>query len=169
MLDLRNEINKIYQERSKSLVINGRDEKGKKFLNHYKKYDFFNTPLLKEGQHFLYEKYLYRRNKGKGSVICYPKVGIFLNMIPIDQTVELEWFNVRRTWENNVQIPSGGCISDFTSELDNLIIWEDTLFIYDAWDTKPNWKQMRKAYDKTWWFHKTKEKLRYLKIHSILK
>lgn len=167
--DLNDELRDLYSSRSKSLFISEKDDGGKKFLNHYKKYDFFNVSDLKEGQHFLYEKYLYRRNKGNGSIICYPQMGIYLNMIPIDQTVELEWFNYRRTWEYNTSLSTGASVSDFSSELDSLILWQDTIFVYGVWDTKPNWKQMKKAFDKTWWFHKTKEKMRYLKIHSLLK
>jgi hypothetical protein len=33
----------------------------------------------------------------------------------------------------------------------------------------PNWKQLRQAYERTWWFHRTTDKLRDLQLDRILK
>jgi hypothetical protein len=159
--------------KKKTIDIYEKIDNGKKFISHYKEYDIFNmSKHLEIGQHFLYEKYLYKRSKGNSSLICYPEMGVFLNTIPIDQTFELEWYDYRRTWEYNISVTnddSDMLMCDFPSEISTLVLWQDSLFVYDVWDKKPDWKQMRKAYDKTWWFHKTKEKIRHLKINSILR
>jgi hypothetical protein len=43
------------------------------------------------------------------------------------------------------------------------------MLIYDVWDSKPNWLQLRQAYERTWWFWRTEEEKRDLKLNRLLK
>ena len=77
-------------------------EKASLFNKHFDKYNFFefnsnlHVELKKPGQIFLFEIYNHDHQ-----TISYPKIGIFLNYLPCDQTLELEWATYRRTWEYN--------------------------------------------------------------------
>jgi hypothetical protein len=37
-----------------------------------------------------------------------------------------------------------------------------------VWDVKPNWKQLKQAYEKTWWFWRDSQELRDIQINRIL-
>ncbi len=130
---------------------------------HSTKYDFFKSHI-KPGQHFLYEIV---EGMGKHS-ISYPKLGIFLDSYPCDQTIEIEWALHRRTWEYNFKFNEHCYVGEQRSELQYLILWSDEMLIYGIWDAKPNWKQLKQAYEKTWWFWRDSQELRDIQINRIL-
>lgn len=152
----------LYIEMEKKMLLDKKIESSSEFNSHISKYDYFNSSSIDDGKFFLYEAF-YLRNKSKQSFITYPALGIHLNTIPIDQTIEVEWFKVRRSSEYNQKTYYK------PSKLDSLILWEDMIMVYGIWDHKPNWKEMKLAYDKTWWFRKTKSEKRKIKINNILK
>ena len=138
---------------------------------HSNKFDFFNLNI-DAGDYFLYEKIEHIANK---TLVHYPKLGIYLNALPCDQTIEVEWFDVRRTFEYNAQYKythEGNeyqiSLSDVESEIKRLPLWHDEILIYNVWTSKPNWKELRKYYEKTWWFKKTEQQIRDLKIKNVL-
>ena len=47
-------------------------------------------------------------------------------------------------------------------------IWHDYLLIYGVWDKLPSWKELRKHYDRTWWFHKTIQDKRDITINKLI-
>jgi hypothetical protein len=49
----------------------------------------------------------------------------------------------------------------------NTIEWNDSLLIFEHWETKPNWKQIRQSFCKSIWYNKPNW-LRTLKITEIL-
>ena len=59
-------------------------------------------------------------------------------------------------------------VAEDKSELKSLILWGDIMYVYGIWDTKPDWKQLRQAYERTLWFKKTKSELRDSQINRIL-
>jgi hypothetical protein len=153
------------------------------FNKHIEQYDFFNNSV-KIGQFFLYEKLLdggFRSNFPHNHQLFYPKLGIYLNDLPCDQTIESEWVDCRRTWEWNVEydvdyVNSKGLIKEYKlkmgnlpTEIQRLPLWDDTLLVYGVWDKIPTWKELRRAYENTWWYHKEKHELRDLLIKNILK
>ena len=108
--------------------------------------------------------------------LCYPKLGIYLNSLPCDQTIEVEWVDFRRTWEWNTKYDYvyedktyNNYIGEIPTEINRLPLWNDQIFIYGVWDSKPNWKQLRQAYERTWWFHRTSDELRDLQLNRLLK
>ena len=152
----------------------------KLFTEHFKKYEFFSTDSPKTmGQFFLYEKILdgrYKSNTPHDHELFYPKLGVYLNGLPCDQTIEIEWVDYRRTWEWNTKYdyeydgkPYKNYIGELSTEIERLPLWDDSLLVYGVWDTMPNWKQLRQAYERTWWFHRTTDKLRDLQLDRILK
>lgn len=119
---------------------------------HSNGFDFFNRNI-EPGDYFLYEKIENIDNK---TLVHYPKLGIYLNALPCDQTIEVEWFDVRRTFEYNTKYKythDGNeyqiNLSDSESEIKRLPLWHDELLIYNVWSLKPNWKELRKSYYKT--------------------
>jgi hypothetical protein len=155
------------------------------FTEHFKKYNFFDTNSPeKMGQFFLYEKLLdgrYKSNRPHDHELFYPKLGLYLNALPCDQTIELEWVDYRRTWEWNVQYDYEldnkdgskrsfrNYIGEVETEVQRLPLWHDYLLIYGVWDSMPTWYQLRQAYERTWWFHRTTDELRDLQLNRLLK
>lgn len=151
------------------------------FDTHYKKWDFFDyvetiksidgldekdIRLWTPGKIFLYEKYTI---ENKEEQLHYPKIGIYLNGIPCDQTIELEWVEWRRSWESNKKGETkNGSFYYLSSIVQSLPLWNDSMLIYGVWDKLPNWKELRKHYERTWWFHKTTEEKRDIKINSLI-
>jgi hypothetical protein len=155
------------------------------FNNHFKKYNFFDTNSpRKMGQFFLYEKMLdgrYKSNRPHDHELFYPKLGLYLNSLPCDQTIEVEWVDYRRTWEWNVEYDYEvkdkdgskrifkNYIAETETETQRLPLWHDYLLVYGLWDSMPNWQQLRQAYERTWWFHRTTDELRNLQLERLLK
>ena len=167
----------------------------KLFTDHFEKYEFFkvNSPN-RMGQYFLYEKLLdgrYRSNKPHDHQLFYPKLGVYLNSLPLDnrlifhhpsaaqqayQTIEVEWVDYRRTWEWRLEYDyqhEGKVykhyIGELPTEIQRLPLWNDYLLIYGVWDSMPTWYQLRQAYERTWWFHRTKDELRNIQLDRLLK
>lgn len=132
--------------------------------------DFLSGNIsVKTGQFFLYEKI-------EDDLLHYPKLGLFLNDLPCDQTIELEWFDIRRSWEYR-QTYTGKMRDgteykahpyDLQSQIQRLILWDDSMEVYGVWDKMPTWKELRVAYEKTIWFGLSIEEKRDRKIKSIL-
>ena len=155
------------------------------FTEHFKKYEFFNTENPKRmGQYFLYEKLLdgrYKSNVPHDHELFYPKLGVYLNGLPCDQTIEVEWVDYRRTWEWRLEYDyeykdkDGSVkifknyIAELPTEIERLPIWSDYLLVYGVWDSMPNWQQLRQAYERTWWFHRTTDELRDLQLNRLLR
>jgi hypothetical protein len=150
------------------------------FTDHFKKYEFFNTDNPnKMGQYFLYEKILdgrYKSNRPHDHELFYPKLGLYINGLPCDQTIELEWIDYRRTWEWHVEYDYKhdgetykNYIGELPTEIERLPLWNDSLLVYGVWDSMPNWQQLRQAYERTWWFHRTNDELRDLQLNRLLK
>lgn len=147
------------------------DRNNPDFKKHFKKYNIFNfkksinKKLDKPGKFFLYEL-LEAPDSGLVnkdiSSINYPKLSIFLDYLPCDQTIEVECIDVKRTYEQNLN-------NYYTpSKINSYIIWDDYMLIYGVWDSYPNWKELKKAYQKTWWFRRTISEERNIKLNSIL-
>jgi len=185
--DYEAHVNKLYESLDKFQELEPDNEE---FSKHFKKWNFFDyddtlafidgvnpasVRLNNPGVIFLYEKYKSKWN-GQQERIYYPKIGIYINGIPCDQTVEVEWVNLRRNWEYNRKYqytdPQGETKEyDFcylATQVQSLPIWGDDLLIYGVWDKLPGWKELKKHYQRTWWFHKTIEKQRDIMINQLL-
>jgi hypothetical protein len=124
---------------------------------------------MKAGQFFLYETLI-------GKELSYPKLGLFIDDYVVDMALEVEWVNVKRTWEYNVKYKYiyqdkeySNYVCDKRKELETLIIWDDSMFVYGVWDVIPDWKELKKAYERTHWFKRDVNVLRDLKLKNLLK
>lgn len=153
-------------EHQKPWMVNGRDLV-------QNEYDFLQGGIkVKAGQHFLYETI----KDGAVPHLSYPKLGIYLNDLPCDQTIELEWFDVRRTWEYRLPCVAKDIygkefetyVSDYQSEIKRLILWYGQMLVYGAWNGMPSWKELRRAYEKTLWFAIDDQTKRDRTLRSIL-
>lgn len=172
-----------FKSREKLILFKEGEYDTQQFNSHYKKYEYFEADKKPNimGQYFLYELHLSnsygnRADKIYKNILTYPKLGIYLNSLPCDQTIELEWVDHRRSWEWNSEYKYThddkefmNYIGELPTEVVRLPLWGDSMLIYGVWDSKPNWKQLRIAYEKTWWFHKSDKQIRDLKIRSLLK
>ncbi len=136
------------------------------------------------GQYFLYEKIEYRRYKSNFPheyELFYPKIAVYLHMVPCDMAMEIEFVNRHRTWEDNAEYyteceDKDGMKRDFgpfyiscvQTEIQRVAIWDDDILIYGLWDTMPDFKQLKRAYESTYWFKKSDEEIRDIKIRNIL-
>lgn len=148
------------------------------FKSHYDKWNFFEfyhtlkVRLNQAGQIFLYEIY-----NDSTRTISYPKIGIFLDCLPCDQTVEIEWLDKRRTWENKrkykYNFHNEEREYDFLDlgsihRMRSLPQWFDCHLIYGVWDKLPDWKTLRRHYENTWWFHRSIDEKRDINIERLL-
>ncbi len=146
------------------------------------KYDLIGSKV-KKGQFFLYEhiEWMHDRKSGSYAVLHYPRVAIYLNDRLLDMALEIDFYNVRRSWENKREYEftytdNNGNEKTYTdwpserqTEIERIIIWDDSVHVYGHWDALPGWKELRKAYQKTIWFHKSKEDNRDYLLNGILK
>jgi len=149
------------------------------FHKHFKKYSFLNSEYVvsEPGKLFLYEKFLEygpgdvpEQYKGK-KVVSYPMIAQYTKVLPCDQTIEVEYINVERTWDNNTSFTykdSKYYLYNKRSETEGTILWFDEVFVYGAWDKMPTWQELRPHYQKTWWFRETKRKKRNRIINTII-
>jgi hypothetical protein len=153
-------------EHGKPWIVNGRDLV-------QNEYDFLQGDIkVKVGQHFLYETI----KEGAVPHLSYPKLGIYLNDLPCDQTIELEWFDIRRTWEHMLPCSATDIYGkefttyagNYPSEIRRMILWDDTMLVYGAWNGMPSWKELRRAYEKTLWFAIDEQAKRDRTLRSIL-
>ena len=101
----------LYEKLDKHQFI---EKENEEFTKHFKLWNFFDyddtleildgvdtksVRLWTPGKVFLYEKLI--SDYTTGQKLHYPKIGIYLNSLPCDQTVEVEWVDWRRTWEYN--------------------------------------------------------------------
>ena len=156
----------IYKSREKTIHISSYD---------YKEYDYIYGDInVKPGQFFLYEIIDDSNN------LHYPKIGIHLNNLPCDQTFEVEWVEHRRNWEWRVEIDVenkdadgvtkkfSNLVGEYPTMMRKLILWDDQIKVYGAWYGLPDWKELKRAYEKTIWFSTTKEEMRERKLKSVL-
>lgn len=171
-----------YKSREKYILFKEGEDDTELFNKHFKKYEYFDnnkTPNVM-GQYFLYElhignSYGSRADKIYKNLLTYPKLGIYLNSLPCDQTIEIEWIDYRRTWEWNSEYKYKhddkeylNYIGELPTEVSRLPLWGDSMLIYDVWDSKPNWKELKQAYERTWWFFRTDEEKRDIQLNRIL-
>ena len=171
----------ILKSRERKLYFTKSDDRGD-FTNHFRQYEFLSRNDVKYiGQYFLYENHLSnsygdRADKKYDFILTYPKLGVYLNSLPCDQTIEVEWVDCRRTWEWRTEYDYEhdgktylNYIAEDRTEIERLALWSDSMLVYGVWDSKPNWKQLKQAYERTWWFHRTKDELRNLQLNRLLK
>ena len=145
-------------------------DQSKSFSEHRLKYSlskiYPGIDLGDIGQFFLYE--LVIDNK----IIHYPKLAMYINSIVVEQTEEIEYVDVRRSCEYRIGfINENGyqnTISSFSTNIDSVILWHNDLLVYGVWDKKPNWKELKGAYEKTWWYRLTDAQKRERKINLIV-
>jgi len=158
-------------------------DKDDEFNKHFKKWNFFDydntlkVTLKDAGQVFLYEIYDHDDN-----TISYPKIGIFLNYLPCDQTLEMEWMDKRRTWEDHRKYRWNYKDGSYHNEekdynfyylgsehsIKTMPQWSDYHLIYGVWDRLPDWKTLKRHYENTWWFHRPIEEKRDIDLKRIL-
>jgi len=177
----------LYEKVDKHQFI---EKENEEFTKHFKLWNFFDyddtleildgvdtksVRLWTPGKVFLYEKLI--SDYTTGQKLHYPKIGIYLNSLPCDQTVEVEWVDWRRTWEYNRtyewtndkgEIKNTGDFSNLPTQVQSLPIWHDSLLIYGVWEKLPTWRELRKHYERTWWFHKTIRDKRDITINQLI-
>ena len=100
---------------------------------------------------------------------------MYVNELPCDQTTEVEFINYRRTWEWRTEYKYKYDGKEFTnyiaeeaSEIDRVILWSDSMYVYGSWDKIPSYKELKQAYERTWWFHRTSDEIRDIQLDRIL-
>lgn len=54
-----------------------------------------------------------------------------------------------------------------STQIQNIVLWNDDILIYGVWDSLPNWKILKKYYERTWWYKKTIQQKRNIIITQI--
>ena len=146
---------------------------------HNDKYDFLKAKV-NTGKFFLYEVTEPIKKVGNEDFeerLYYPKLGLHIDDYMVDMAIEVEWVDVRRTWERNTQYEYISDINgktykswadDERTELRSCICWDDSMYVYGVWDVKPTWKELKLAYQQTLWFGRTEQEIRDIKLSSIL-
>ena len=164
----------ITEKRLISKIITLNKDNAKK----HQKYDFLKAKV-NTGKFFLYEitESIKAVEEGYVERLYYPKLGLHIDDYMVDMAIEVEWVDVRRTWENNTQYEYISDIDgktykswadDERTELRSCICWDDAMYVYGVWDVKPTWKELKLAYQQTLWFGRTGQEIRDIKLSSIL-
>jgi hypothetical protein len=164
----------ITEKRLISKIITLNKDNAKK----HQKYDFLKAKV-NTGKFFLYEitESIKAVEEGYVERLYYPKLGLHIDDYMVDMAIEVEWVDVRRTWENNTQYEYISDIDgktykswadDERTELRSCICWDDAMYVYGVWDVKPTWKELKLAYQQTLWFGRTEQEIRDIKLSSIL-
>ena len=142
---------------------------------HNDKYDFLKAKV-NTGKFFLYE-ITEPLEEGYQERLYYPKLGLHIDDYMVDMAIEVEWVDVRRTWERNTQyeyVYEGNgqtyksWADDERTELRSCICWDDSMYVYGVWDVKPTWKELKLAYEQTLWFRRSDEEIRDIKLKRLL-
>lgn len=166
---------KLYNNQDKYLDV----KDSKDFDKHFKTWNFYDyeKELTNRGEKWIInpgDLILYEEFKSDNKV-CYPKIGIFINYSILDMAGALEISPLRRTWEynkkysyvhNNMEYQH--TYSTLNSRIVEYIQWGDYLMIYGIFSELPKWKELKAYYERTWWFKKSKEEIRDIKLNSIL-
>jgi hypothetical protein len=143
---------------------------------HNDKYDFLKAKV-NTGKFFLYEitEPIKRIGEDYEERLYYPKLGLHIDDYVVDMAIEVEWVDVRRTWENNTQFEYQydgktykSWADDERTELRSCICWDDSMYVYGVWDVKPTWKELKLAYEQTLWFRRSDEEIRDIKLKRLL-
>ena len=187
-MDIQELIKSKYPKAEMPNYVSGEDWVYNGFDLKTDEYDFLkvrHNKGLRFGQFFLYEHIEEMNDRETGRyryyVLHYPRIAIYLNDRVIDMAVEVDFFNFRRRWESRREYEftykdENGEVKtyrDFPSEreteIERVIIWSDSLQVYGHWDALPGWKELRRAYEKTIWFHRSKEDQREYLLGSLLR
>ena len=144
---------------------------------HNDKYDFLKAKV-NTGKFFLYEITEPIKKTGNEDFeerLYYPKLGLHIDDYVVDMAIEVEWVDVRRTWERNTQFEYQydgktykSWADDERTELRSCICWDDSMYVYGVWDVKPTWKDLKLAYEQTLWFRRSDDEIRDIKLKRIL-
>ncbi len=118
---------------------------------------------LKYGEHFLYQIISNHYTEDRKDIIMsYPNIGTFANYNIADQALEYEFITPMRTWENRFKPTNGRWFP--TTRLCSHIEWDKSIYIFGIWKSFPDWKELKKAYKKTFYFRENRKD----KINRIL-
>lgn len=143
---------------------------------HNDKYDFLKAKV-NTGKFFLYEitEPIKKIDEDYQEKLYYPKLGLHIDDYMVDMAIEVEWVDVKRTWERNTQFEYQyddktykSWVDDQRSELRTCVCWDDSMYVYGVWDVKPTHKELRLAYEQTLWFRRSDEEIRDIKLKRIL-
>ena len=158
------------KSREKSIIVDNDDL----FNKHYKKFSFFNNSPKIMGEFFLYESFICSHSHD--NKILYPRLGVYLNSLPCDQTIEVEWVNYRKTWEWRTEYKYSyndkeylNYMAELPTEIERMALWSNSMLVYGVWNSMPNWKQLRQAYENTWWYYRTDDEKRDIQLNRILR
>ena len=132
-------------------------------------YQSNKMPALKFGDWFLYQLL------DRSNMMSYPKLAIFVKHDILDMALEYQCVNYIKTWQQNCYIKNDYKGSSFKTYLDSYIHdfnyfhdWDDTIYIFDIWKSKPDKKDLRKAYEKTLWYYRTPYEKRVITLNSLV-
>lgn len=167
MGDIDKKYNELYDKLSPVIY---KESPNSSYYNPFKKYEILGgeDTSLKFGDWFLYETEDHvEGHKIETRVLNYPKLAIFSKYIPCDQTVELEFIEYPKSWHDRLY-SKYNFLTYYPAQIKSHIEWDDAMWIYGKWDSKPNWKQMKKAFRKTQWYHRDKHELRDIRLKELL-
>lgn len=103
----------------------------------------------------------------------YPQMGVYVNSSLLDMAVCHSILEPPRSWMYHTEIKSDDYeyfISDFNMEVKDYVNWGSSIIkIFAIYDKKPNWKELKEAFEKTMWYELTDEQERNRAINRILK
>ena len=100
---------------------------------------------------------------GKHSLKLKKQISLHQNCVrhPLN-LFEFEYSLIKRTYQLNKN-------QYLESEIKRDVQWVDYHLIYDVWNSYPTWKELRRAYERTWWFHKTKQQKRDFETFAVFR
>jgi hypothetical protein len=131
--------------------------------------DIYNSPYrnfseLKMGKFFLYQII---KETNTNTYFTYPNLALFIDYTVIDQTLCYNYIDMIRTWNFNFKNKNDFFSQDDYKISDHVDWGNSFIYIFGIWDKKPNWKELKAAYQKTFSDYGNLERIN--KINTILK
>ena len=142
-------------------------------INDYNSKDYkkYQNMTLEFGDIFLSQIILSKDGK---YLMTYPQINVFIKYNICDQALVYEYVKKPRTWMykqeyiSNPRYDYKSSIYENMSKVDEHIDWYDMMYIFGHWKTLPNWKELRQAYERTFWYFKGKDFYRNCQIDRLL-
>jgi hypothetical protein len=114
--------------------------------------DSYDSPYRKDvyklefGQFFLFQIV-----DGHHRFMQAPVLALHQDVLPADQTVEMVYTQKIRTWQYNFKFKEHNFLYP-NVELEGHVEWGDSMYVFEVWDHRPSWKEIRKAMSKTFYY-----------------
>lgn len=107
---------------------------------------------LNTGDFFLYQT-TFTEWGGTKKMMTAPKLGVFIETTMFDMASVCRCVVRGRGRQHRLFMQENNEI--YPAQFVDIVLWSKSLHVFGVWKVKPNWKQLRRAYEKTFYHKKS--------------